>query len=71
MGLIRLSFIFIVSIIFFTEPISLKGKKKKNLSPVEKKLKNLKEEYRKTKCNYLGDDIVSQCFYYYISPFCF
>eukprot|EP00347_Sterkiella_histriomuscorum_P003734 403363151 len=45
--------------------------KKKSLGPYEKKLKNLREEYRKTKCSYLNDDLGLMCQNYYISPTCF
>jgi hypothetical protein len=31
--------------------------KKKMTSPIEKKLKNKKEEFKKTKCNHLGEDL--------------
>ncbi|CDW85522.1 UNKNOWN [Stylonychia lemnae] len=68
----RLTLLIILTLTIFFQPALLKGsKKKKSLSPVEKKLKNLKEEYRKTKCAHLGDEMASQCYYYYISPHCF
>jgi hypothetical protein len=31
--------------------------RKKSTSPLEKKLKNKKEEFKKTKCNHLGEDL--------------
>jgi hypothetical protein len=48
-----------------------KGARKKSTSPFEKKLKNSREELKKTKCAFLGDDLVAPCQNYYISPYCF
>ena len=45
--------------------------KKKQTSPMDKKLKNKKEEVKKTKCNHLGDDFQFNCVMYYVSPPCF
>jgi hypothetical protein len=47
------------------------NKKKPSSSPFDKKLKNKREELRKTKCNYLADDLMTSCQNYYISPTCF
>lgn len=39
-----------------------KGKKKnKAPSAFDKRLKNLKEELKKTKCNFLSDDLILPC----------
>ena len=54
--------------------LTAEGKpKKKNIasSPLDKKLKNKKEEYKKTKCNHLGEDFQFNCIMYYVSPECF
>ena len=48
-----------------------KGSKKKNLNPFERKMKNRREEIRKTKCNFLIEDLQPNCQNYYISPTCF
>lgn len=41
------------------------------MSAFEKKMKNLREELKQTKCGYLMDDLIAQCQNYYISPDCF
>lgn len=50
---------------FSTSHIVLgKGSKKKSgssNSPLDKKIKNKREELKKTKCNYLGDDMIISC----------
>ena len=40
----------------FTLALAKPGKKKMT-SPIEKKLKNKNEEFKKTKCNHLGEDL--------------
>jgi len=45
--------------------------RKKSTSPLEKKLKNKKEEFKKTKCSHLGEDLQFNCLMYYVSPECF
>jgi hypothetical protein len=47
------------------------SKKKGSSSPFEKRLKNRREELRKTKCNHLSDDLNFNCVTYNISPACF
>lgn len=47
------------------------NKKKPASSPFDKKLKNKREELRKTRCNYLSDDLMVSCQNYYLSPTCF
>ena len=47
------------------------GKKKTSSSPLDKKLKNKREELKKTKCNFLSDELMIPCQNYYISPSCF
>lgn len=62
MRLLPTLLLFLFSLMLLSTPaINAKGSKnkKKSLTPIEKKLKNLKEEYKKTKCSYLGDDMVS------------
>lgn len=47
------------------------GNKKKSSSPLDKKMKNKREELKKTKCNFLSDELMIPCQNYYISPTCF
>jgi len=47
------------------------GGKKKPSSPFEKRMKNKKEEIKKTHCNHLGEDLLFNCQLYNLSPECF
>jgi hypothetical protein len=47
------------------------NKKKASNSPMDKKLKNRREELKKTKCNFLSDELMVSCQSYYLSPKCF
>ncbi len=41
------------------------------MSPQEKKLKNFREELKKTRCSLFTDEMNGMCVNYYISPDCF
>ncbi len=69
--LLTLFFSLLVLLLLQTVFVEAKGNKKKSLSPFEKRLKNRREELRKTKCSHLGEDLSIQCQNYYINPGCF
>jgi hypothetical protein len=58
-------------LLLFILTVVAKPGKKKNSTPFEKRLKNRREEIKKTKCNHLGDDFQINCQNYYLSPICF
>lgn len=64
-------FVVVLLLIALVDPVNMKSKKKKSLSPTEKKLKNIREELKRTKCGHLTEELSTQCQNYYISPYCF
>ena len=48
-----------------------KSKKKPAPTPLEKQANNKREEYRRTKCSYLTEDMQLNCQNFYLSPDCF
>ena len=65
-----LTLVFLTLLTLLTLTWQKPGGKKKS-SPFEKRLKNRKEEIKKTHCSHLGDDLLFNCQLYHMSPACF
>ncbi len=64
---IVLFFLLLSVLLTFGKP----GGKKKPSTPFEKRMKNRKEEIKKTFCNHLGEDLLFNCQLYHLHPECF
>ena len=63
-----LKMLLIISILLIQ---STSEKKKGGMSPHERRLKNYREELKKTRCSHLTDEMNGMCVNYYISPECY
>ena len=71
-NILILGLLVIIAVLAMVQAKGGQKNKKKPLSPLEKKLKVLKEEYRNTKCSYLLEDtILNQCLHFYVNRECF
>lgn len=64
----------ITLLLAFASPSAVMGKGKKkpaSSSPLDKRIKNRREELKQTKCNFLSEDLMAPCQNYYLSPTCF